>query len=257
MRFLLLFLFWGLYIAFARCQTPTPQSQRPNRAIGFNFTYTGQLPYADASKRFGFNNSVGGGFIYKAQTNYIFGVSGNFMFGNVLKDSAINFDGIVNKEGYFVNANGGIVQARLYQRGYNFFLTAGKLFTFKNLNKNSGLLAEFGAGYIQHKIRIEIPGEDVLQLQAAYKQGYDKLSSGPAFKQYIGFQFMQNRDHYVNYNIGLEIIEGFTKNRRGYNYDTRSLDNASRLDIFAGIRFTWFIPRYLAFRDGKDEYYFK
>ena len=105
--------------------------------------------------------------------------------------------------------------------------------------------------------RLEIPGEDVMQLQAAYKQGYDKLCSGPALKQFVGFQFMQHRDHYVNYTIGVELIEGFTKNRRGYNYDLRSPDTESRLDIFAGLKFPWFIPRYLAFRDGKDEYYFK
>jgi hypothetical protein len=238
-------------------QNNVPQMQRPNRAIGFNFRYTAQLPYADAAKRFGFNNAVGGGFIYKSQTNYIFGVSGNFMFGNVIKEHAINFEGIVGKEGYFVNANGGIVQARLYERGYNVFLSAAKLFALHKLNRNSGVLAEFGAGYIQHKIRIEIPGEDVYQLQAAYKQGYDKLSSGLALKQFIGFQYMQQREHFVNYTIGLEVMEGFTRNRRGYNYDTRTPDVASRLDLFAGIRFTWFIPRYLAFRDGKDEYYFK
>ena len=118
-------------------------------------------------------------------------------------------------------------------------------------------MLQAGVGYIQHKIRIEIPGEDVFQLQAGYKQGYDKLHSGLALQQFIGWHYMQYNQHYVNFNVGLELIEGFTKNRRGYNYDTQSYDNSKKLDIFAGLKFTWFIPRYLAFRDGKEEYYFK
>lgn len=238
-------------------QTSINKKARPNRILGFDFQYAAQLPFADLANKFGFNNAVGGGVRYKTQENYIYGISGNFIFGNTLKNDAINFNGIVSNDGFFVNDNGQLVQARLYERGMSYIVTAGKIFSPKFTNKNSGLMLQVGVGYIQHKIRIELPGENVPQLRSAYKPGYDKLHSGIALQQYIGWHFMQYQQHYANFNVGIEVIEGITQNRRGYNYDMQAYDTKKKLDIFAGIKFTWFIPRYLAYLDGKDEYYFK
>ncbi|MEI7724397.1 MAG: hypothetical protein WCK09_04785 [Bacteroidota bacterium] len=50
-------------------------------------TYGYQFPGGDLAKLFGGNSSIGGGFMLKTKHNWIFGVEGNFMFGQSVKNS--------------------------------------------------------------------------------------------------------------------------------------------------------------------------
>ena len=47
---------------------------------------------------------------------------------------------------------------------------------------------------------------------------------------------MVSRDRTLNLFAGFEISEGFTKNRRGFNFDTMLRDDSQRLDILYGVR---------------------
>ncbi|MEO1715307.1 MAG: hypothetical protein AAFU60_18420, partial [Bacteroidota bacterium] len=49
----------------------------------------------------------------------------------------------------------------------------------------------------------------------------------------------------VNFYAGFEIMEGFTVNRRSFNFDTQMADTTPRLDILYGFRLGWTLPFYV------------
>jgi len=46
----------------------------------------------------------------------------------------------------------------------------------------------------------------------------------------------------MNFYIGIEFTQAFTKNRRGFNYNTGEYDNASRLDLLYSLKAGMVIP---------------
>ena len=104
-------------------------------------------------------------------------------------------------------------------------------------------MALAGIGFMQHKIRIENKDNDTPQLAGDLVKGYDRLSNGRMFNQFIGYMNLSN-NHLVNFFAGLEVTEGFTRNRRSVNYDTGKHDGTKRLDMLYGLRFGWVLPLY-------------
>ena len=49
----------------------------------------------------------------------------------------------------------------------------------------------------------------------------------------------------INFTLGVEAIQGFTQNRRSFNFDTQMQDTAMRLDALLGAKLTWTLPFYL------------
>ena len=49
-----------------------------------NYAY--QLPEGGLAKRFGGNSSIGGGFMIKTRSNWLFAAEGNYIFGNNVKN---------------------------------------------------------------------------------------------------------------------------------------------------------------------------
>jgi hypothetical protein len=108
---------------------------------------------------------------------------------------------------------------------------------------------------LQHKIRIEVVDNTIPQLFGDYKKGYDRLTNGIALSQYVGYFYMGNR-RTVNFSLGLEIMEAFTKNRRDYNFDTMEKDDHLRMDLLIGLRLNWSIPFYSKNKLGKKTFYY-
>ena len=48
----------------------------------------------------------------------------------------------------------------------------------------------------------------------------------------------------ANFYFGLECLQGFTQNRRSFDYDSMSQDTKKRLDILYGARIAWILPLY-------------
>ena len=48
----------------------------------------------------------------------------------------------------------------------------------------------------------------------------------------------------LNFYFGFECLEGFTQNRRSYDFDLMSHDSKKRLDILYGARVAWILPLY-------------
>jgi hypothetical protein len=109
-------------------------------------------------------------------------------------------------------------------------------------------------GLFQHKIRIQDdPQVVVSSLAGDYKKGYDRLTNGLAITEFIGYQhFAKNR--LINFYAGIELTQGFTQNRRDYNFDTFERDDAKRFDGLVGFKLGWVLPFYLS--DNPDEIFY-
>jgi hypothetical protein len=217
--------------------------------LGGTFAY--QFPGGDLADRFGNNYNVGGTFQWKTKKNWLFGIDGNFMFGEDVKENNV-LQKISTSEGFIIGQDGYYADVYLYERGFMFSAKAGKIFPVIGPNPNSGLVATLGAGLLQHKIRIEDKGNMAPQLNDDYKKGYDRLTNGLSITEFIGYINFSNH-RLVNFMAGLEFTQAFTQNRRNYNFDTMERDDKSRLDLLFGVRVVWLITFYK--RMPKEFYY--
>jgi hypothetical protein len=216
--------------------------------IGATFGY--QLPGGDMADRFGNNFNVGGVFLWKLKNNLIFGFAGDFIFGDDVKENTI-LDKYKTPDGNIIDEHGHYATVLLYERGLKFEIRIGKIFPVIGPNKNSGLMANLGLGYMQHKIRIETPESSIPYISGDYSKGYDRFSTGPALTEFIGYMNFSN-SRLVNFYAGFEFTQAFTENRRAMNFDTGMKDDNSRRDLLFGIRLGWVFPLY---KRSADKYY--
>lgn len=238
-----------LWFGHSTAQKTAKDSSEKVFLLGPSFAF--QLPGADLANRFGNNFNVGGSFTGKLKSNWLFGIEGQFIFGDQLKENNI-LDSIRTQQGYVIGTNGGYADVFLYERGFHFFLKAGKIFPVFHSNSNSGIMAAVGAGLLQHKIRIENDDNNVPQVHDDYIKGYDRLTNGFSLTQYIGWIHL-GKNHIANFSAGFEFTQAFTRSRRTFNYDEMKRDDEQRLDLLFGLRASWFIPFYK--RRPKDFYY--
>lgn len=208
--------------------------------IGATIGY--QFPGGDLSDRFGNNFSAGGIFQWKLRSNWILGVSCNFLFSDEVKER--NFlDQYMTPDGHIIDGNGQYASVLLYERGLNIDLKVGKIFSFLGPNPNSGLMTTLGVGYLQHKIKFDPLDSPIPFLDGDYAKGFDRFSSGVSFTEFIGYMNFSNKK-LVNFFAGIEFTQAFTKNRRNMNFDTGMKDDNSRTDLLYGIRLGWVFPLY-------------
>lgn len=210
------------------------------------------IPAADMAKRFGLGYSVGPGFFYKTQKNWLFGATCDFLFGNRIKEDSFMIN-LKEANGGIIGQNGQRTSINIFERGYMIGLQAGKIIPFNKKNRDNGLMLMTSAGFIQHKILINDPQGHVTQVQGDYRKGYDRLTNGWYLGQFIGYTYFSNSG-LVNFNIGLNATFGFTQGRRDYLLDVRRPGTDSRTDIIIGIRGGWYIP---IFKRKSEEYYFE
>lgn len=208
--------------------------------VGINYGL--YLPAGDLDERFGLTSMLNGNVLFKTSKNLLWGVSGGFLFGDEIKEPGL-MSSIKNSEGYILGLDGLYADVRTYQRGYYLNAVFGKVFTFKKPNPNSGLMVLGGPGFIQHKIRIESIGNTVPALRGDYIKGYDRLTNGLAFQEFIGYVYFSNRQ-LINFYAGFEFIQGFTQGRRDFNFDNPADKNDSRIDLLFGFRAGWVLPLY-------------
>ncbi len=218
------------------------QLQTPKAGSVFGFSYAGTFPQADMKFRYGYNSNVTGQYWYKNDKNFMIGGSATFLFGNILNEPAL-FDSISTSQGFVLNEEGRYSEIRLFERGYSVMAGVAKIFTVSKYNRNSGFFVQIDGGYLQHKIRIETIGNSTPQLSKEYRKGYDRLTSGFALHQTIGFLYLDNRS-LINVFGGLDITEGFTQGRRRYQYDTQMPYLNKRLDVLVGFRVGILLPIY-------------
>ena len=213
-------------------------------------SYMKQFPAADMADRFGDNNNFGASLSFKVPHNWIFGAEANIIFGGNIREDTI-LDGLFTSEGFLIGVNGIAESVILFERGYSFWGKFGKLFPVSEKSPNSGINVMVGAGFLQHKIKIEDPAGVVPYVTGDYAKGYDRLTNGFAISQSITYLHLDKR-RFLNFNAGVEVIEGFTENRRDYNFDQMKKDDSKRLDILVGIKIGWVLPFY---GRGEERFY--
>lgn len=212
---------------------------------GFDF------PMADMAKRFGASYRIGPSVSYKTTSNWLFGVKCDWIFGNQIKDDSLLIN-IKDRDGVFITNQGDRQGVGTFQRGYAIGVQVGKIIPFIKGATNSGILVMTGVGFIQHKINIFDRDQVIAQINGKYKKGYDRLTNGIYAEQYVGYNHF-DRNGRFNFHIGLDILAGFTKGRRDYQFDLMRKDDKARVDILFGLRGGWYIP---IFRRKSEEIFF-
>jgi hypothetical protein len=218
--------------------------------IGLEYGY--QIPGGDLVDRFDNSSALGVKFEYLFPNNLSISGHYSFFFGrNVKEDPLLS---LRNSDSLLIGNNFSQANIFLRQRGFYFGGALGKLFPVSKSNPRSGIKIELGLGLLQHKIRIqEDPESFVPVVGGDYKKGYDRLTNGLALRQFIGYQY-HSLNQLVNFYAGLEFSQGFTQNRRSYNYDLGGPDETKRLDLITSIKFGWMITIYSG-DTGEEIYY--
>jgi hypothetical protein len=209
------------------------------------------IPGGDLAERFGDNSAIGALGGYKSANNNFFCAEWNYLFGYKVKENGI-LDSLKTSGNFIIDAEGKTADIRIFERGFTAHVQFGHLFPIKGIspNQNSGILVTGGIGMLQHKIRIYDNGGRTPQLSGDYLKGYDRLTSGVSFSQFIGYWYMSN-SRYLNFYFGFEAYQGITKSRRSWDYDLMRADTRTRTDLLWGARAGFVIPIY---RRGRGEY---
>ncbi len=202
-------------------------------------TYSLLFPGGDLSERFGISSEIGGGAGYKTQTNWMVGLEASYIFGPNVKENPL--EPIINSEGEITNMYGESAQINLREAGMQLKMTAGKIFSFGNINPNSGIFIRAGLGFLQHKIYIENLGNNTPQVLGDYRKGYDRMCNGLSTSECVGWQNFSDQGAY-HFLVGFECTQAFTQNRRAWDYTTNSRMDEKRLDIIYTLKAAWFIP---------------
>ncbi len=207
----------------------------------------------DLSLKYNYFNHLGIMAGYKTSKNWFWGIDGNFMFSDNVDINGM-FDGLTDEKGNITDVNGDIATVVVAARGLNINLAVGKVFPVLSPNKNSGFFIHGGVGFLAHKYRIATQDQVIPQIELEYKKGYDRLSLGPNFHEFLGYAFMADRG-LINFYGGFYAQQGLTKNFRTIFFDQPDVPVSTKtmLDLQAGLKIGWFIPIYK--RKPKDYYF--
>lgn len=209
------------------------------------------LPQADLADRFGYHGLAGAGWQFKSDKNLLFGLSGHYYFGDRVKEDSLLFN-LRDDNGYIIGNDGALFIPSIFEQGFDVMFHFGKITSLLSHNPNSGLTVMGGVGFFEHNIQIYIDEAYVPQLNDTYKKGYDRLTNGIMFSEYIGYSYFSGK-HFVNFRAGLEWSQAITKGRRGITFDTLEPQDATRLDMMINLKLTWVLPVYK--QTGRSFYY--
>jgi len=214
--------------------------------------YGGNWTNDDLSLKYGYLNHMGVMAGYKTKKNWFYGVDANFIFGNKVHMNGM-FSQLIDSKGTITDVHGDEGIVVVSARGYNANLTIGKVIPILSPNLNSGIFIQAGFGILAHKYRIDTQEQVIPQIELNYRKGYDQLSIGPNFHEFIGYAFMANQG-LINFYGGFYAQQGFTKNMRQifYNQPDVPVSKKTMVDIQVGFKLGWFIPFYV--RKPKDFY---
>lgn len=191
--------------------------------------------------------------MFKAKSNWTFGIEYGHIWWNEVKNGDSILKHILTEDGQIIDIGGLYAVFDLFGRGFTITGQVGKLIPVLSHNDNSGILLKAGIGYMQHWVRIQVKEqESVPWLSGDYVKGYDRLSSGLTLNQFIGYSYIGN-SRVWNFYGGFEFTQGFTRNQRDIDFDTRIKDDKSRVDLIFGIKIGWMIPVY---RNTKSDFYY-
>lgn len=220
--------------------------------LGFHFSVGANLPGGDLDERFGMSSHFGLMSDYRFEKGeWYSGLYFNYYYGSQVHEDVLS--NLRTSQGFIIGINNELASVFLRQRGYSFGITGGKLFHFKDPNVRSGIRLGLGGGITRHWVRLLDDTNSVPQIKNDFKAGYDRLTGGFELKETIAYQIMSN-NHRLNFILGFELSQGFTKSLRDVQFDTGQTQFKDRLDLRYAVNFTWTLPFYLE-QDPSEIYY--
>ncbi|MGB1206813.1 MAG: hypothetical protein ACPG5B_14285 [Chitinophagales bacterium] len=226
---------------FAQKKTETNDKKKVGISL-FSLDYSLQMPLFDLNKRFGVNSNIGLTFLQKTKGNFLFGADAHYLFGNSVKEDSLVIN-LSNSQGYIIGTDGFPAEIRFLQRGFSFSGKIGGIIPVSTHKPNSGIMVLLGAGYLQHKIRVDDMNDVVPQIQDEYNKGYDRLTAGVMLSQFVGYLYLDDKRR-INFFAGLEFTQGFMQPQRLYYFDTQTMEKEQRFDGLVGLRVGWVLPIY-------------
>ena len=234
--------------------------QDPIPVAMFQVTYALELPAMDTKDMYGLTNTLGGGFVYKTGSNWLFSATGNVVFGNKVKGDRISIfgEGITTVDGEIIGGSGSMSELAIDQRGMLLLAEVGKLFPYGR-NPNSGFFVQGGAGFLRNRIRVDFQ-ETMLNtpyvVEGDYQYGYDRMRGGAALHFETGYLYLSDT-RLLNLSIALEMTYARTRDFRDYDFrvftnpETGVMEPVGPTDpkkryndFYYGIRVSWNIPTY-------------
>lgn len=200
------------------------------------------LPGGDLAKRYGLHGEANLGVMFKTKTNWLYALELGYMFGEDVKESTLG--SLVTQDGAVIGNVGRYAVVSVQQRAIKLpILKVGKLFKTVTPSwmdqQSSGPFMMVGAGFFQHQMAFNVTSE--LQfLQGTGSRGYDRMCNGLALVQQAGYM-MTHRSRWYGAYIAVETMQGFTKSQR-FDYDLRSLNDQSRLDLTFNLKLGLILP---------------
>ena len=213
--------------------------QQIDNIVLFSINHTFHIPGGDLKKRFGSNSSISCVLSYK-DNKIIYGLEAGFLFGSNVNETDL-FDNIDGNNGNLISQVGEIPTIRLFQRGGYIDCNVGRYIPLPSKKAQSGLNFSIGSGYIYHKIFIETLVTALPQLNEDIIKGYDRLSGGFYTKQSIDYIHFGKQNN-IRYNIGVNFIQAYTKDLRGYDYSKQTFITNKRIDYLLGLKCGFIIP---------------
>jgi len=214
--------------------------------------YSGVVPAGDLADRFGPGFRYGGQLEWLGWPgNWILGVDFQYSFAGKVRENVLDF--LQDADGTIIGRDLSISNAFLQQRMLSSSLYAGKIFPFSPNNKRSGIRLTVGAGYLRHWIKVNDEMRSLPQIEGDYGKGYDRLTDGWMTTQFLGYQYV-GLNRRINLFAGFDFMQGYTRGRRDYHFQTMSGDTSSRLDLNFGLRAGISVTLYSGAQSG-DIYY--
>lgn len=248
----LCFSFFLLLVGMATSAQDFGARNKGNAAL-IHLSFSGHAPGADLASRFGGTAAFGSGLDFITDnSNWIAGLDFNFFFGNRVKEDVLA--SLRTPEGAIIGNTRSYADVQLRLRGFYAGGHLGRVISLGGPNPRSGIRLTLGAGLLQHKVRIQDDPQSIVpQLVGEYKKGYDRLSNGLAFNEFIGYQILSLNGR-INFYAGLEFTQAMTMSRRDFNFDTRAKDETERLDLLYGFKIGWILPIYFGKSAGEIYY---
>jgi hypothetical protein len=217
-----------------------------------SFSYAFQFPGGSVADQYGNNSTIGGSLMYKTRKNILLSFNVNFIFGGDVKNSDSILWMVLTDNGYIIDGNGVYALYSMYERGYSMDFRVGKILNLLSANPNSGVMLAGGMGFLLHRMKLDVQHETAPQISGDYGKGYDRLTSGFALNEFVGYFFM-GKSRILNFYAGFEFYQAFTKSRRDYIFDLMRKDDSNHHDFFYGFKIGWMIPVY---DRAPDKYYY-
>lgn len=243
-------------ILFAVLSSATQLAAQSDMKTEQGFLFVPHVAYntagGDLQQRFENFASLGLGIDYKFKNNFIVGVDYDWFFGDNVKDSGV-FSGIGGPTGNIIDENGDFAVIQLNMKGNYATANIGYLLNLPKNEPNSGILFSVGAGFMQHRIDIVSSQVTIPQINDEYEFGYDQMTYGFATKQYVGYQYLSEKNKF-HFRLGVEYNQGFTQGRRTWDYNANKSGLAKRFDSTIAIKFGLVVPVYT--KKTEDEEFF-